>query len=363
LIVKNAMRILALLTDAFGGYGGIAQFNRDLLSAFSALDEVRSVVALVRLTPDELGVIPTKIAQQAPKFNRILYSAAAIAEAIKLRPDIVFCGHLYHAPLASLLSRITGARLICQLHGTEVWTDLSRQLVKALDDCDQVWCVSRDTKRRVDMQSKRAVPNTHVLANTVGDQFDSGDRKAARQKFSIGDQKAIVTVARLDGREGYKGHDNIIALLAGLQKPDRRVDYYVAGSGPDEARLRQLAQTHEVTDRVHFLGKVPFEDLPDIYRAADLFALPSTGEGFGIVFLEAMACGTPSIGLSVGGSPDALGDGDLGACVSEADFPEALAAALDQPRLDAEQLSKVIHERFGKATFNTRVQQLLTHVS
>jgi len=168
-----------------------------------------------------------------------------------------------------------------------------------------------------------------------------------------------LTVARLDGRDGYKGHDKIIPQVAQLRAQGANVCYLVAGVGEDQGRLEALALSLGIPDHVRFLGKVPHADLPDLYRAADLFALPSTGEGFGIAFLEAMACGTPAIGLAVGGAPDALGDGELGLCVPEDEFPAALARALQTGRPGAAMLAPVVQERFGFPTFQRRVGEAL----
>jgi phosphatidylinositol alpha-1,6-mannosyltransferase len=100
-------------------------------------------------------------------------------------------------------------------------------------------------------------------------------------------------------------------------------------------------------------GKSPTPTCPDLYRAADLFALPSTGEGFGIVYLEAMACGTPAVGLNAGGAPDALCDGLLGAITDESGLPEALRAGLSRPAPAS--LGDDVRRRFGRAPFTDRL--------
>jgi phosphatidylinositol alpha-1,6-mannosyltransferase len=270
----------------------------------------------------------------------------------------VFNGHLYHGPVAHRIAKLTGARLISQLHGTEIWGDLSPLHRKPLESSDLIFVVSRDTRAKVLSRVGIAPEKVVVLGNTVASDYTPGDRLAARRRFGLSSEKAILTVARLDSREGYKGHDRIIPLLAEAGSQQRSIVYLIAGVGDDQPRLARLARVHGVEDKVRFLGKVQRADLPDLYRAADLFALPSTGEGFGISFLEAMACGTPAIGLAVGGAPDALVDGDLGICVDEKDFADAFLKTLrDIP--STESLSARVHERFGLASYKAQCHRLM----
>ena len=346
------MKILALVTDAFGGYGGIAQYNRDFLSALVEIPAVREVRVLPRIAPDGTGAaLPSKLNQAAPISGRIAYSAAALRHALALKPDVIFCGHIYHGPLAALLARMVGARLVTQLHGTEVWDRLALRHVRPLEASDLVLAVSRDTRRRVLAQTRLAPERCRVVSNTVGAAFTPGDRDAARQRFGVDKAFVLSTVARLDPRGGYKGHDRVIRALPKLAAAGVPSLYLIAGKGDDQRRLQDLARTMGVESQVRFLGKVPDADLPLLYRASDLFALPSTGEGFGIAFLEAMACGTPAIGLAAGGSPDALADGELGLCVAADGFEEALLAAAHAAPGDPASLSRRVIARFGHKVF------------
>jgi phosphatidylinositol alpha-1,6-mannosyltransferase len=353
------VRILALMTDAFGGYGGIAQYNRDFVAALAAAPGVEAVDVLPRIAPDTVGALPDRVTQHPARRNKLIYSLAALAAANANRPDVVLNGHLYHGPLARIIARRTGARMISQLHGTEVSQKLHNRHVAPLAHSDIVLTVSRDTLGLLRDQVLSEPDNGMVLANTVQPEFTPGDRQAARARFGLGNQSVLLSVGRLDQRERYKGHNRIIELLPALRASGRDVIYLIAGMGDDQPRLEALAARHNVSPWVRFLGKVPYKHLPDLYRAADLFVLPSTGEGFGIVFLEAMACGTPALGLAVGGAPDALGDGELGYCVTAENLPAALAKALDDPRPDPHNLHDAVQARFGQTAFRSRVASII----
>ena len=297
-------------------------------------------------------------------MSRILFGIAATVQAIKSRPDVIFCGHIFHGPLALVLAKMTGAKLVSQLHGTEVWQALGWLHLQPLLRSNLVLCVSRDTRARYTRQAGPA-DNSFVLANTVGPVFSVGDRAAAHDRFGVTGHCVLLSVARLDTRDGYKGQDRVIAALPNLRSPrGEPITYLIAGSGADRGRLEQIAAQHGVTEQVRFLGKVSEADLPDLYRAADLFVLPSTGEGFGIVYLEAMACGTPALGLAIGGTADPLGDGALGRLLpAEADIFDSLQELLLSEKPDPADLSRTVRAQFGLEAFQLRVSQAIARVT
>ena len=353
-VVRRAS-MLALVTDAYGGYGGIAQYNRDFLGAALKSGKLDSILALPRIAPHTTGLLPAGLQQEKAIKGRLRYAMRALVRAWRTRPAIIYNAHVLHAPLATILARLVRARLVSQLHGIEAWEPLPRRCRRALEASSLILTVSRDTRARVLAQLRIAPERVVVLNNTVGAAFRPGDHACARRRLGLGDEFAILTVARLDERDDYKGHDRIIKLLPDLRAGGYSVKYLVAGVGSDKERLIRLAQDLGVSEDVRFLGMVPACDLPDLYRAADLFALPSTGEGFGIAFIEAMACGTPAIGLAVGGAPDALADGSLGACVTPGGFPAALTAALQSCRTRVGQLPQLVLERFGEENFTRAI--------
>jgi glycosyltransferase involved in cell wall biosynthesis len=180
-------------------------------------------------------------------------------------------------------------------------------------------------------------------------------------------QPVILTVGRLSAAERYKGHDQVLRALPAMLKelPDLR--YLIAGRGDDEARLRALAAELGVTEHVTFTGFVSANELADHYRLCDLYVMPSTGEGFGIVYLEALACGRPCLVGGEDASPEAIDGGRLGFVVPPRD-PSAIAAAVleffrrthDRPWLnEPETLRQEVVRLYGFAAFQRSLAQAL----
>jgi phosphatidyl-myo-inositol dimannoside synthase len=342
--------MLALVTDAFGGHGGIAQYNRDFLGALAETGAVSSITVLPRQAPD-FPVMPEGIEQIPARPNWIGYSLAALRTALFRPFDLVFCGHLFLAPLAVLITRLKGAKLIVQTHGIEAWPRPSRTQRAALEAADLVLCVSRYTRAAVLSWAATAPERLLVVPDTVREAFTPGDGSTQRAALALQGKRVLLTVGRMDSRERYKGHDRVIAAISKLVAKGHDICYVVVGEGADRIRLEALARDAGVRERVRFLGRVGLEVLVDIYRMADLFVMPSTGEGFGIAFLEAMASGTSALGLRVAGATDALGDGQLGALIAEDELPDAIARLLGAPKPDPHALAAAARARFGRETF------------
>jgi phosphatidyl-myo-inositol dimannoside synthase len=354
-MMRGQSSVLALVTDAFGGHGGIAQYNRDFLSALAAGGLVSSITVLPRHAPAQT-TIPAVIHQKPARPGRLAYSVMALLTMFRQRTDIVFCGHLYMAPLVWLIARLRGARLILQMHGVEVWPRPSRLQRAATEAADLVLCVSRHTRACV--LGWAAIPPERVVVvpNTVMEEFTPGDGHELRAALGIEGMRVLLTVGRMDSRDRYKGHDRVIAAIPDLVQRGYDIVYVIIGEGDDRARLKQLAREIEVAERVRFLGAVVTRQLVEAYRMADLFVMPSAGEGFGIVFLEAMASGTPALGLDAGGARDALADGELGTVISEeSDLPGAIARLLAEPKPDPNALSQAVRARFGREAFQAQV--------
>jgi phosphatidylinositol alpha-1,6-mannosyltransferase len=360
--MTHALSMLALATDAYGGRGGIAQYNRDFLSALVEVGAASSILVLPRYAPDPVAP-PSGINQATPRPSRFGYSVAALrAAGLWHRVDVVFCGHLHMAPLAALIARLKRAKLIIQAYGIEAWSRPSRLCQAAIDVADIVLCISRYTRSCILRWAAVAPERILVLPTTVDEAFTPGDGSALREAWRLQGKRVLLTVARMDARERYKGHDRVIAAIPQLLGRGHDVVYVVVGEGDDQPRLVALANKTGVGDRVRFMGAVERQTVIDAYRAADLFLMPSTGEGFGIAFLEAMASGTPALGLAVAGARDALADGELGMAVAEDDLLAAIERALGDARSDPEALASATRSRFGRKPFSTGARMVINRL-
>jgi phosphatidylinositol alpha-1,6-mannosyltransferase len=278
---------------------------------------------------------------------------------ISQRVDLVFCGHLYMAPLAALVAAVKGAKLIVQMHGIEALPRPSRLRRAAVESADLVLCISRYTRAAVLGWAAIAPERVLVIPNTVGEVFTPGDGAAMRAALRLEGKRVLLTVGRMDSRECHKGHELVIGTIPELVAQGHDVTYIVIGEGDDRRRLEVLARDTGVADRVRFLGAVGRERLVEAYRMADLFVLPSAGEGFGIAFLEAMASGAPALGLGGAGATDPLCDGDLGVVTRKETLARDIATALAQCKPDPYVLSSNLHARFGRKAFVNHARAII----
>jgi phosphatidylinositol alpha-1,6-mannosyltransferase len=135
------------------------------------------------------------------------------------------------------------------------------------------------------------------------------------ERYDIRDNRLILTVGRISSQERYKGFDEVIDVMPELLKRFPTLKYLIVGEGDDRLRLERKASALGLSKQIIFAGRIPEQEKAAHYNLADAYVMPSYGEGFGIVFLEAMACGVPVIGSKVDGSREALLDGQLGRLV------------------------------------------------
>jgi len=358
-------QILALLSDAFGGHGGIARYNRDLLSALSHAAAVSRIVALPRMQPEPIGTLPAKVSQLPAVADQVRYSLAAVRLARRMPPGtLLFCGHLLMAPLAGLISKLTGQPLWLQVHGIDAWAKPTDRVRWGARRSELVTAVSRYTRNQILANWwEDPADRIRVLPNTVDTAYSPGPKsQKIIARHGLAGRKVILTVSRLASAERYKGHDYVISALSQLRLDHPEAVYLVVGGGDGMDYLRSVAQTFDVAGRVIFAGKVPHDELPDYFRTADVFVMPSVKEGFGIVFLEAAACGIPVIGGNRDGSVDALADGVIGTLVDPED-PAMIAKAIDSAFRSRPRDGLTAVARFSKQNFEQHIGSIIEELT
>jgi glycosyltransferase involved in cell wall biosynthesis len=320
------MNTLLLCPELFARESGIQRILRLYLKALCDAagrdDEVRLVVLNDREFPDpmlrryasERLTLRRACNRRKPAF--IWHAIRAAAGA-----DRVVCGHLAQLPVA-WLARCLHPRLDYFLvaHGIEAWRPYTWLEKLALRRTRRILCVSGYTRR--EMQQRIALPESRfsVVPNALDPFFE---QTSGGYEPGSG-EPVILTVARLDARERYKGVNHLIEAMPTVRQAVPAARLRVIGTGSDLPQLTELADRLGLTGAVEFAGSVSDEELRAAYRDCALFALPSRGEGFGLVFLEAMAHGKPCLGARAGAIPEIIDDAS-GALVDYGDIPQIAA--------------------------------------
>ncbi|HEX6096070.1 MAG TPA: glycosyltransferase family 4 protein [Thermoanaerobaculia bacterium] len=351
------MKVLLLCTDAYGGHGGIALYNRDLAEALASRPDVDEVIVVPRVIRSEVRDVPPKVTFHAAAARGPVQYLRAIAKARAAKPELVICGHMNLLPVACSIAR----HPLLVIYGIEAWKRAPKLTTRLLHRTCGVVSISHITRDRL-LQWSNYGGMTWLLPNAIhAEAYGIREKRADLvARYGLEGKRVLLTVGRLAAEERYKGFDEVLEILGQLPSD---VVYMIAGGGNDAVRLQHKAAQLGVADRVLFTGLFPEEDKPDLYALADVFVMPSRGEGFGYVFLEALASGVPVIGSKHDGGREALLDGDLGLLVdpaSPAEIVAALREVLDapEPRTVPPLLGYFSFENF-KARLNAIVDETL----
>jgi glycosyltransferase involved in cell wall biosynthesis len=258
----------------------------------------------------------------------------ALAE---FRPELVFAAWAYPDGWAAVrLGHRVGLPVVLKVHGSDVLTLPQTRgrgpvTTQALRGADAVIAVSQDLAEKVVQMGADAARVSVVYDGIDSSRFHPGPRQVARERLGIPeDEPMILFVGNL---VPVKGVDVLIQACARLASRGLRFRCLVIGQGPLRAELAQQVEEAGLARRVTLVGPVAHAELPDWYRAADLFVLPSYSEGVPCVLLEAAACQTPFVATRVGGIPEIahfnhgrlVGSGDAAA------LADAMALMLSNP--------------------------------
>ena len=314
------------------------------------------------------------------KYVQAMGWGAAITQImIRERPRVVQLATAYEGYLGLWLRQWLKLPYVVYAHGNEILNSMQLKRWQkgrlALQRAERVLAVSQFTANLVQKAGVDCDRIEIVYPGCDVNRFRPlPARMDLRQKLlgSRWRDRVILTVGGLVAR---KGHDMVIRSLPRLRQTVPEVTYLIVGDGPYRGQLEALARALGVKDRVIFAGSKPNEELPDIYALCDVFVMASREqleecdvEGFGLVFLEANACGKPVIGGRSGGIPEAIVDGVTGFLVNPHD-PEEIAKVLEQLLTDSDFAIRLGHQgrlrvfrEFQWARVGDRVQGILDSI-
>ncbi|MEM9214225.1 MAG: glycosyltransferase [Cyanobacteria bacterium P01_F01_bin.150] len=376
-----APSILLLCLEIFSQEGGIQSYIKDIFYAYKHIDADRNdqpLQADVFLLRDRSDCENPFQSSQPSKFTfhyfqsdfpvlgRIKFAIALFLYLLRQRPERVYCGHILLTPLVQRLCRWFDVPYTVLTYGKEVWRELEPSYKNALQQADSIWTISRYTGDCLCQFNQIPFERLKFLPCAIDEAYFTPGPKNPQllDRYSISpDSKLMVTVARLWSGDIYKGVDVTIRALPAIRERIPNIRYLVIGRGDDQPRLAKLAKDLGVEGQVIFAGFVPVAELRDHYRLADAYVMPSQ-EGFGIVYLEAMACGIPVVSGDADGSSDPLQDGRVGWQVPHRNSQAVADACIEvllgnDQRCNGKWLREEAIATFGQAMFRQRLQALL----
>jgi len=302
--------------------------------------------------------------------NRSAFVIKAVQKGIK--SDVVILTHINLAIVGLIIKKIKPK---CQVwliaHGIEVWRPLSFFQRSLLKICDNIICVSNFTRQKMLSLHGCNVDKCTVLNNAIDPYMPLPATfiKPAHllNKYNLtADCPVIYTLTRLANSEQYKGHDQVIKVFGKIKGKFPGAKYILSGQydSEEEIRIKKLIASIGAEDDIILTGFIAEKDITDYFLLADVFVLPSKKEGFGIVFIEALACGLPVICGNSDGSIDAIRNGELGNAIDTDNLNEleqAINNVLETSlsTKNREYLQKQCLGYFNEQIYMDNLQQLL----
>ena len=295
--------------------------------------------------------------------------ASFVAAAVKagVQSSVVFVSHVNLLFPAWTIKRLSPkTKIILFAHGIEIWDHLPLRKKMMLRSVDQVLSVSAFTQANIMKHYRLPVSQCRIINNCLDPYLpllkNVKATPALYKKYNCKPTDTIIfTLTRIAASEHYKGYDVVLKALKQLQNAN--IKYLLAGKYDDAEKisLQRLIEKLGLDGQVIMPGFIPDEDVAALFTMATVYAMPSTKEGFGIVFIEAMHYGVPVVAGNADGSVDALVGGQLGTLVSPKNVDE-LADALRKIIADPEAYTpnlQLLHQKFSYEMYKQKINEVL----
>ena len=250
------------------------------------------------------------IVQESSLWAAISYAIKALVQIKKINPDIVHAQRFYREGLSAWLAKVFFKKPYCTwCHGADIYLSWRFKSIASklfLKSADAVIALTQDMERKIQEICNR---DAFVIPGGIDlRRFEGLSRKNAA-KSSTDSERIILFVGRL---HPLKGVAYLVEAMYTIIHSNPRVRLLIVGDGEERSNLENLTNKLGLAKYISFTGKVPHEKVPEYMATADVLVLPSLVEGFGVVLLEAMACGLPIVATNVGGIPEIVQDGENG---------------------------------------------------
>lgn len=290
--------------------GGIERYNFTLAGIFIHLGFRVEIISLNDSDIELTRIFSESVGRSNLHFNG--FTRNTISSIFRFiseiyGSDIVLIGHRNFLPLILIIKLLAPWKpIIMNAHGIEIWFDQKWIYRFCSTFVDEVWAVSRYTVEKFKSNFNASVP-VRLIPNTLPERFyRNSDTGILNKHNDIGIR--FLSVCRLVKSENYKGVDFSLSAL-NLLYMKKKIDsftYCIVSKGDDVERHKLLIKDFAWKDQVEFMTDLTDDELKRKYEESHVFLLPSTGEGFGIVYLEAMSNGCVCLGSNTGGVPDVI---------------------------------------------------------
>ena len=369
-----AHKVLFLTLKVFGFTGGIEKVCRTICRSLYDLSQEELVVPTVHCMYDKAFNRDSRYLrkQQYVAFdgNRKYFVIKSLLSG--MQSDVVLLSHINLLSIGYLIKRFSPKTKVYLIaHGIEIWRKLPETKLKALNRLDKIFAVSHYTKEKIKSEHKIADNKIEVLNNCLDPFYyfpnDFSKPKPLLKRYNLTTNNTVlISLSRLSSTEKYKGYDNVIKILPKLVEKDPNIVFLLAGKADEEeqARLEKLIAEYKIGQHIKLIGFVDEAEISDHFLLSDIFVMPSKKEGFGIVFIEAMASGLKVVAGNKDGSVDALNNGKLGKLVDPDNLNEVeqvLSELLAQPSGDMEKLilQKNVYEVFNYEKYREHLKNII----
>jgi phosphatidylinositol alpha-1,6-mannosyltransferase len=361
---KPGPRTLLLAPEIFVSEGGITRILQVYLKALCDLADAGGSVRLLALNDTVLDSTDLRRSTNQHLEDWYVCSRSKsrfVRSALRMSGgcDRLICGHVAQLPVAWAARQIRRRmRYYLVAHGIEVWRPFTLAERIALRGAEKIFCVSDYTRQQLLQHCSLRESRAIVLPNALDPWFAIAPGAPLPSCPPV-----ILVVTRLTYADRYKGVEHLIRAMVAIRQAIPNATLRIIGRGDDLGRLQTLRNKLGLIPAVEFLGYVNDKGLDAELRACRLFALPSEKEGFGLVFLEAMAHGRPCLGARAGGIPEVI-DANSGVLAGYGDVPGIAAAAIEALRRDWNEekiLDRARH--FSYSRFKDRLASLLAPVA